>query len=70
MKREGLGSDPSTVPSRLRSARLTSLVTISGVNGRAALGISALPGTVAKTVWYAAIGHGRATYNRVGVRLR
>ena len=29
----------------------TSLVTISGVNGRLALGISALPGRVAKTVW-------------------
>ena len=37
--------------------RLTSLVTISGVNGRLALGISALPGQVAKTVWYASIGH-------------
>ncbi len=37
--------------------RLTSRVTISGLNGRAALGISALPGTVANTVWYASIGH-------------
>jgi hypothetical protein len=30
---------------------LTSRVTVSGVNGRAALGISALPGTVANVVW-------------------
>ncbi len=29
----------------------TSLVTISGVNGLAALGISAEPGTVANAVW-------------------
>ena len=31
--------------------RATSLATISGVNGRLALGISALPGLVPKTVW-------------------
>ncbi len=34
----------------------TSRVTSSGVNGLAALGISALPGRLAKTVWYAASG--------------
>ena len=32
--------------------RATSRVTISGVNGRLALGISALPGRVPNTVWY------------------
>ena len=42
--------------------RLTSLVTISGVNGLAALGISALPGTVAYAVWYASSGHRPLTY--------
>jgi hypothetical protein len=31
------------------------------VNGRPALGISALPGSVAKTVWYIESGHSRAT---------
>jgi hypothetical protein len=47
--------------------RATSLVTISGVNGRLALGISALPGVVPNTVWYVSIGQGRGTYEyRIG----
>ena len=50
-----------SVTGAMLTPRLTSLVTISGVNGLAALGISALPGQVAKTVWYASIGHGRGT---------
>jgi hypothetical protein len=33
----------------------------SGVNGRPALGISALPGSVAYTFWYVDSGHGRST---------
>src|SRR6266540_3376723 len=40
----------------------TSLVTRPALNGRPALGISALPGSVAKTVWYDASGHRRFTY--------
>src|SRR5215472_9618161 len=42
--------------------RATSLATTSGLNGRLALGISALPGRVPNTVWYHSIGHGRRTY--------
>ena len=38
--------------------RATSLATSSALNGRAALGISALPGQRAKIVWYAEIGKG------------
>jgi hypothetical protein len=41
--------------------RATSLATTSGLNGRLALGISALPGLVPNTVWYHSIGHGRRT---------
>ncbi len=37
--------------------RDTSAATSSALNGRAALGISALPGQRAKIVWYAAIGN-------------
>ena len=37
--------------------RATSRATSSALNGRAALGISALPGQRAKIVWYAAIGN-------------
>ena len=36
-------------------------MTSAGVNGRAADGISALPGSVAKTVWYIESGHDRET---------
>ena len=36
--------------------RLTSWATSSALNGRAALGISALPGQRPKIVWYAEIG--------------
>jgi hypothetical protein len=36
---------------------LTNAVTSSVVNGRPALGISALPGSRANTVWYAGNGH-------------
>ena len=39
----------------------TSLVTTPAVKGRLALGISALPGRVANTVWYASIGQDRST---------
>ena len=41
---------------------VTRRVTISGVNGLLALGISALPGCAPNTVWYASIGHDRSTY--------
>ena len=41
--------------------RTTSRATISAVNGRLALGISALPGVVAKTVWYASAGQSEDT---------
>ncbi len=37
--------------------RATRSVTTAGLNGRAALGISALPGRRPKTVWYASSGH-------------
>ena len=37
--------------------RATSSATSSVLNGRAALGISALPGQSAKIVWYAAMGN-------------
>ena len=40
--------------------RATSRVTIASVNGRPAEAISALPGTVPKTVWYAADGYRRS----------
>lgn len=40
---------------------LTSAVTMSAVNGRAAEGISALPSTVPNTVWYALNGQSRPT---------
>ncbi len=54
-------SSEDTPVSRVSGAnvtpRATSRVTTSGVNGRLALGISALPGRVAKTVWYASSGH-------------
>src|SRR5205807_737745 len=36
----------------MRTPRPTSSVTSSWLNGRLALGISALPGSLAKTVWY------------------
>ena len=36
--------------------------TSSALNGRAALGISALPGQRAKIVWYAAIGNDSRRY--------
>src|SRR5690242_16482683 len=39
-----------------------SRVTISGVNARPALGISALPASMANTVWYDDTGHSRVTY--------
>src|SRR5690349_24854738 len=42
--------------------RDTSRVTTRSVNGRDALGISALPGSVANTDWYALSGHGSGTY--------
>ena len=42
--------------------RATSPATTSGLNGRLALGISALPGLVPNTVWYHSIGQGRRTY--------
>ena len=45
----------------MATPRATSAVTRPVVNGRAALGISALPGTVANTVWYASIGQSRDT---------
>ena len=38
-----------------------SRVMTSGVNGRPALGISALPGSVAYTFWYISIGQDRVT---------
>jgi hypothetical protein len=37
-------------------------VTSSGVNGRPALGISALPGSRAYTFWYTSSGQSRFTY--------
>ena len=37
-----------------------SAVTSSAVKGRPALGISALPGRLAKTVWYADSGYRRS----------
>src|SRR5262245_50502088 len=40
----------------------TSRVTSSSENGRPADGISALPGSVAKTVWYIEPGHDCGTY--------
>jgi hypothetical protein len=42
--------------------RATSRVITSVLIGRPALGISAEPGSVAYTDWYASIGHGRSTY--------
>ena len=44
-----------------RTPRAASSVTSSAVNGRPALGISALPGSSEKTVWYASIGHSCGT---------
>ena len=41
---------------------VTRSVTSSVVNGRPALGISALPGSRANTVWYSASGIGVGTY--------
>src|SRR5690606_10283733 len=49
-----------------RTPRLTSSVTVRAVNGRAALGISALPAPSgdgsANTVWYADSGWSRSVY--------
>ena len=42
--------------------RVTSSVTTAGLNGLAALGISALPYWRPKIVWYASSGHGCAAY--------
>ncbi len=39
----------------------TSPATTSAVKGRPALGISALPGWRANTVWYSLIGHSTGT---------
>ena len=39
------------VSGAISTPRMASAVTTSGVNGRLALGISALPGRAANTVW-------------------
>ena len=44
----------------MSTPRVTSSATIAAVNGRAALGISALPGVREKMLWYASIPTGRA----------
>jgi hypothetical protein len=69
-KRSGSGGSPRSwdetpVWSRTgatRIPRVTRLVTSSAVKGRPALGISALPGSFAKTVWYDAAGQRSLTY--------
>ena len=63
--RSGSGGSPSSsddtpvcsVIGATETPAVISEVTISVVNGRPALGISALPGSRANTVWYAEIGH-------------
>ena len=45
----------------ISTPRATRSVTSAGVNGRLALGISALPGLRENTVWYAEIGQSRLT---------
>ena len=51
----------------MRTPRPTSSVTSSWLNGRLALGISALPGSLAKTVWYCDSGHSRGVWRyRIG----
>ncbi len=52
----------SSVSGATATPRVTSRVTSSGVNGRPALGISALPGRLAKMVWYAPAGQSPDTY--------
>ena len=51
-----------SVNGAIRTPRAATSVTRAGVNGRLALGISALPGTRANTVWYAAMSQFRVTY--------
>ena len=50
-----------SVTGAIRMPRETSSATSAGVNGRPALGISALPGSRANTVWYASSGHSAGT---------
>ena len=51
-----------SVNGAIRIPRAASSVTTAGVNGRLALGISALPGTRANTVWYDSMSQSRTTY--------
>ena len=68
-KRSGCGGSPASgddtpvcsVIGATPMPRVTSSVTSASVNGRPALGISALPGSRANTVWYSASGYGRGT---------
>ncbi len=50
-------STSGVTPTPLATRRVTS----SGVNGRPALGISALPGSRAYTFWYVSSGQSRVT---------
>ena len=55
------------VNGEISTPRAARSVTTAGVNGRLALGISALPGTRANTVWYHARSQSRVTYEyRIG----
>src|SRR5262249_52687538 len=67
--RSGAGGSPGSaeetpacsVMGAIATPELTSDATNSVLKGRAALAISALPGTVAKTVWYAESGQAAGT---------
>ena len=57
-----------SVNGAIRTPRAARSVTTAGVNGRLALGISALPGTRANTVWYDSMSQSRVTYEyRMGM---